>query len=278
MGELPPLARAIGSRQRPRLKQVALAGLVLLALLLIAGVVFSLSQLRSERGSRRSDVAKLTKRLGTAQQALTLAQAQNTTLAKRLHALEAKFAQSNPNLGALAKRILRSVYTVESGQELGTAWVAWRNSTGSYLITANHVVADAIASGDNQVTLQQKNRSYSGTVISTNETNDLALVRTDAEVGPPLWQQPHLDVTPVVGDQLVLVGSPYGLEGTVTVGVVSRVTYDAIQTDAAANPGNSGGPAIDPDGQVVGVLLAGGGENLNFAVPIQRACVGLRSC
>jgi len=160
MGELPPLARAIDSRRRPRLKQVTLAGLALLTVLLIAGVVVGLSQLRSERGSRRSDVAKLTKRLGSAQQALTLAQAQNATLAKRLHALEAKFAQSNPNLGALAKRVLRSVYTVESSQELGTAWVAWRNSTGSYLITANHVVADAIASGDNQVTLRQPGRAH----------------------------------------------------------------------------------------------------------------------
>ena len=46
-------------------------------------------------------------------------------------------------------------------------------------------------------------------------------------------------------DQLVLVGSPYGLEGTVTTGVVSRVGYDTIQTDAAANPGNSGGPGVD---------------------------------
>jgi S1-C subfamily serine protease len=51
-----------------------------------------------------------------------------------------------------------------------------------------------------------------------------------------------------------------------------------IQTDAAANPGNSGGPAVDAKGHVVGVLVAGGGENINFAVPILRACVRLRSC
>ena len=51
-----------------------------------------------------------------------------------------------------------------------------------------------------------------------------------------------------------------------------------IQTDAAANPGNSGGPAIDKYGHVVGVLVAGGGENLNFTVPIGRACIKLRVC
>ena len=63
-----------------------------------------------------------------------------------------------------------------------------------------------------------------------------------------------------------------------TTGVGSRVTKKLIQTDAAANPGNSGGPAIDKQGHVVGVLVSGGGENLNFAVPIVRACIKLRSC
>ncbi len=76
----------------------------------------------------------------------------------------------------------------------------------------------------------------------------------------------------------MLVGSPYGLEGTVTTGVVSRITYNEIQTDAAANPGNSGGPAVDRQGRVVGVLLSGGGENLNFTVPIKRACITIRDC
>jgi len=107
---------------------------------------------------------------------------------------------------------------------------------------------------------------------------NLALVEAPRILAAPLWQHPQLGVSPVVGDELVLVGSPFGLEGTVTSGVVSRVTYDAIQTDAAANPGNSGGPAVNRSGEVVGVLLAGGAENLNFAVPIQRACVTVRKC
>ena len=81
-----------------------------------------------------------------------------------------------------------------------------------------------------------------------------------------------------MGDQLLLVGSPFGLEGTVTTGVVSRVSRREIQTDAAANPGNSGGPAIARDGRVVGVLVSGGGQNVNFVVPIERACRLVRSC
>ena len=51
-----------------------------------------------------------------------------------------------------------------------------------------------------------------------------------------------------------------------------------IQTDAAANPGNSGGPAVDKKGRLVGVLVSGGGQNLNFAIPIGLACVKLRDC
>jgi S1-C subfamily serine protease len=85
-------------------------------------------------------------------------------------------------------------------------------------------------------------------------------------------------VKPAAGDQLILIGSPFGLSGTVTTGIVSRVTKRLIQTDAAANPGNSGGPAIDRRGRIVGVLVAGGGQNINFAVRIDRACVKLREC
>jgi S1-C subfamily serine protease len=65
----------------------------------------------------------------------------------------------------------------------------------------------------------------------------------------------------------------------VTTGVVSRVTSKLIQTDAAANPGNSGGPALDGQGHVIGVLVSGIlGSGLSFAVPIARVCEHLRSC
>src|ERR671931_325320 len=110
--------------------------------------------------------------------------------------------------------------------------------------------------------------------------NDLALVRVSGSPAgaAPLWQDVHAGAPPRPGDQLLLVGSPYGLEGTVTTGIVSRVSRHVIQTDAAANPGNSGGPATDRQGRIVGILVAGGGENINFAVPIARACVKLRHC
>ena len=109
--------------------------------------------------------------------------------------------------------------------------------------------------------------------------NDLAMIRLDAHPmgAVPLWQKSKRGV-PAVGDELLLAGSPFGLSGTVTTGVVSRVTKKLVQTDAAANPGNSGGPAVDKQGRVVGVLVAGGGENINFAIRIDRMCAKLRSC
>ena len=119
--------------------------------------------------------------------------------------------------------------------------------------------------------------------VEVDAKNDLAVIRMDGHPAgaAPLWQHPRTP-PPAPGDALLLVGSPYGLSGTVTKGIVSRVTSSVIQTDAAANPGNSGGPAVDQQGNIVGVLVAGikaqYGSGLNFAVPIARMCERLRHC
>jgi S1-C subfamily serine protease len=129
------------------------------------------------------------------------------------------------------------------------------------------------------VTVSRKGGSWSGEIDAVDPKDDLAVIRISAKPAgaAPLWQSARTQ-PPRAGDQLLLLGSPYGLYGTVTTGIVSRVTSSAIQTDAAANPGNSGGPALDKNGNVVGVLVAGGGENINFAVPIRLACAKLRRC
>jgi S1-C subfamily serine protease len=118
-----------------------------------------------------------------------------------------------------------------------------------------------------------------GELVGVDRKADLAVVRINGRPAgaAPLWQDGRV-LRVRAGGTVVLVGSPYGLEGTVTTGIVSRVTRRHIQTDAAANPGNSGGPAIDERGRLVGVLVSGGGENLNFAVPIGKLCLKLREC
>jgi len=231
-----------------------------------------------ERSDRESGAGDLRHRLASATDEISSLAAQNATLARRVGSLGSSVQASKAGIAPLAKRLLKSVFTVQVSGGLGTGWAAWTEGGNTYFITANHVVADDVAAGIKTVKLLQKSGSWAATIGKTDPTNDLAVIVVHGLIAPALWQQPRLGVSPVVGDQLLLVGSPYGLEGTVTTGVVSRVSYDAIQTDAAANPGNSGGPAVDRQGQVVGVLLSGGGENLNFAVPIQRACVTIRSC
>ena len=115
-------------------------------------------------------------------------------------------------------------------------------------------------------------------IVATDSVNDLAVVRVDDLRAPPLWQTPKTRLVPAVGDRVLLVGSPFGLEGTVTSGIVSRVGDHQVITDAPSNPGDSGGPVVDAEGHIVGVLRSGVEEDLSFLVPIDRACVRVRHC
>jgi S1-C subfamily serine protease len=253
------------------------APMILAALALAVGIA-GLFIATSEQETRRHAVASDRAQLRLLHEQLAAVRAQDATLAGKLSSTAARLNASEAGVAPLASRLLRSVFTVETTFGLGTAWAAWNDGTDTFLITANHVAQDAISTGTHQVKLRQSGRIWNGTIIRTDDTNDLAVIRTRGLIAPSLWQTHDDAISPRTGDKLLLVGSPYGLEGTVTTGIVSRVAYDQIQTDAAANPGNSGGPAADAKGNVVGVLLSGGGENLNFLVPIQRACVTVRAC
>src|SRR5207253_1670215 len=150
-------------------------------------------------------------------------------LALRLKATNKSLSQTKAGVAPLATQMLRSVFTVETPEGLGTGWAAWSAQGVTYLITANHVVADTVANGRRTVTVRQKGHTWKGTVTRTDKVNDLAVVSVKGAIAPPLWQHPNNSLSPLPGDTLLLVGSPYGLEGTVTTGAVSRVTYDAIQ-------------------------------------------------
>lgn len=264
-----------GTKRRTVVALLALAVVVLAALVVAIAGWFGV---RGERSSRGAALANLKSQVVAVNHRITALESQNNAVSKRLAATQKNLSESRLGVAPLAARVLKSVFTVETAGGLGTGWVAWTTSQFTYVITANHVAQDAIAFGTHTVTLKQKSRSWHGQIVETDSVNDLAVIKVDGEIAPPLWQTPDSSISPLAGDRLLLVGSPYGLEGTVTTGIVSRVRYDEIQTDAAANPGNSGGPAVNADGQVVGVLLSGGGENINFLVPIQRACVTVRQC
>jgi S1-C subfamily serine protease len=237
---------------------------------LVAGLVDARQTGRGERRDRAAAVRSLEGKLDELSERVAVLSVQNTTLSREISATQ---KQSGAGLAPLARRVLKSVFTIEMYEGNGSGWAAWTTNGATYVVTANHVIE-----GYDSVTVTRQGSSWDGAVVRTDTVNDLALIRVKGEIAPPLWQDSPVQPDPKVGEELVLVGSPYGLEGTVTTGVVSRVTYNGVQTDAAANPGNSGGPAVDKDGHVVGILVAGGGENVNFAVPIQRACVELRRC
>jgi S1-C subfamily serine protease len=222
---------------------------------------------QAERDARVAQV-------GTLQRELNALRGTSSSTAARIQALQTR----QGNLAPLAKRVLRSVFTVFAGNELGSGFVAWNDDSSSYLITARHVVVHNLGGF---VTLKRASGgTWQGEIQAEDAKNDLAVIRLDGHPAgaAPLWQQP-LRTPPAPGDARLLVGSPYGLSGTVTTGIVSRVTSTLIQTDAAANPGNSGGPALDGKGHVIGVLVSGiVGSGLSFAVPIARVCERLRSC
>lgn len=170
-----------------------------------------------------------------------------------------------------------------------------------YLVTNHHVVANT---GPLSVTLADGS-SYEAETVGTDPASDLAVLKVDAD-GLPAAEL--ADETPAVGEPVVAIGSPFGLEGSVTSGIVSAldrslpesnsVLVGLIQTDAAINPGNSGGPLVNDAGEVVGINTAivsqsGTYSGVGFAVPapvvsdvsqqlidngsIERAQLGIRA-
>ena len=157
-------------------------------------------------------------------------------------------------------------------QGVGSGFVMSRDG---YILTNNHVVEDA-----DQIKVKlATGKEYDGKVVGRDPKTDLALVKIDASDlhALPLGNSDELKV----GSWVVAVGSPFGLEQTVTAGIVSakgRVIgsgpYDNfIQTDASINPGNSGGPLINTKGEVVGINTAilAQGKGIGFAIPINMA-------
>jgi S1-C subfamily serine protease len=158
--------------------------------------------------------------------------------------------------------------------------------TEGHIVTNNHVVegADKV-----EVKLGSSDKTYTAEVVGTDPATDVALLKVDAPPGSlhPLVLGDSSKVE--VGEPVVAIGNPFGLDRTVTAGIVSAIQRQiqapngfsishVIQTDAAINPGNSGGPLIDSAGRVIGInsqIQTGGGGNGNvgigFAVPINTA-------
>ncbi len=169
---------------------------------------------------------------------------------------------------------------------------------GGYIVTNNHVVAAAARSGG-AIRIRFANReSTTAQIVGRDPNSDIAVVKPDETFGAPEATLGNSD-SMVVGDPVIAIGSPLGLSGTVTTGIVSSLNrpveaggesgrdsalINAIQTDAAINPGNSGGPLVNGRGEVIGVNSAiatiGAGQQLGgqqsgsiglgFAIPVNQ--------
>jgi putative serine protease PepD len=214
---------------------------------------------------------------------------------------------SSPDWGAVSKAVMPSVVAVkvtgQSGSGEGSGVIL--DKTGR-IVTNNHVVSGVGSGASVQVVLSD-GRNYKATVLGTDPSTDLAVIQVT---------DPPSDLTPAVlgessavavGDPVMAVGNPLGLAGTVTTGIVSAtdrpavtqaessdptssggetVVTNSIQTDAAVNPGNSGGALVDAQGRVIGIpssiasLSTGsslGGQSsqsgsigLGFAIPVDE--------
>ena len=162
-------------------------------------------------------------------------------------------------------------------QSLGSGVIV---SPDGYILTANHVVADA---DEVKVSIADNKKEYTARVIGKDRATDIAVLKISAANLPAvtLSDSDQLEV----GDVVLALGNPFGVGQTVTMGIVSALGRSGlgfngyenfIQTDAAINPGNSGGALVDVEGRLVGINTAiisrsGGNQGIGFAVPINMA-------
>ena len=204
-------------------------------------------------------------------------------------------ARPSGSIASVAAAVLPTVVQIEErdsqGGGTGSGFVIRQDG---YILTNNHVISGA-ANGAGTLTVTfQDGTTKPATVVGRDLSYDLAVVKVDASGLKTATLGNSAGV--VVGDTTIAIGSPLGLEGTVTSGIVSALSrpvtaggsgessyISAIQTDAAINPGNSGGPLVDAQGKVIGVNSAiaslgqgqTGGQTgsigLGFAIPVNQA-------
>jgi len=191
------------------------------------------------------------------------------------------FQEVAPSVVFITSKALRQgffftdTYEIPAGSGSGFVW-----DNQGHIVTNNHVVEQASAL---TVTLSD-NTSYEAEIVGTEQSKDIAVLRIKAPGGKLRPLRVGSSTNLQVGQKVVAIGNPFGLDQTLTTGVVSalgreikanngRTIQDVIQTDAAINPGNSGGPLLDSRGQLIGMNTAiispsGSSAGIGFAVPV----------
>lgn len=243
---------------------VLLTGVAVVQAIMLADTRDKLDRIRADSAAQR-----------------TAAQEEAKGLEERTKELERR-AGNTLDAAAVAANVLPSVFRVTSQDGTGTGF-AFANQTpegGTNVITNYHVIKANWESGRREVDLEQQNRRFKGQITKVDEDADLAVIQvTDAF--PRLASAPE-PAKP--GQPVVVVGSPLGLEDSVTSGVISAQRTinggPVLQFDAPVNPGNSGGPIVNAQGQVVGVVNAklNNAEGISLGIPVAVVCQKLGIC
>lgn len=264
---------------RPR-RRPSWTGLVALVLVIALGAMVGyqthrLNQVTDELAQTRQQFEDVTSRQATGLQLMD----------DRVGALEYAWStQFNPE--EIAKRVIPSVFVVIAGDMGGTAFAFGYlpRGDGTTLITNYHVVEEVWRAGDREVTIERLFFRYKAEIIDVDEEYDLALLLVDRHF--TRLQPSYDDIR--VGQPVVLVGAPLGLGDSLSTGVISHTeryfedvpNVEWIQFDAQIQPGNSGGPVINADGEVVGVatMAATKYQGIGFALPVTYVCEAFRVC
>ena len=192
------------------------------------------------------------------------------------------FRHNNPSVVYIStvKRVLnvwtRDISEVPSGTGTGFIW-----DRNGHIITNYHVVLNNKTA---RVRLNNK-KTYTAKIIGSSKRHDIAVLKIIGEKNLPRAIQPGKSNSLIVGQKVYAIGNPFGLEHTLTTGIISALGRtiknrnmemdDLIQTDAAINPGNSGGPLLDSAGRLIGMNVAiyspsGASAGIGFAIPVDK--------
>jgi S1-C subfamily serine protease len=199
-------------------------------------------------------------------------------LKNRIATLEQQAARSM-DVTAVAAAVLPSVFRIDVPEGTATAFAIGKPSSGGTdMLTNYHVVQGLWKVGKRDAAIAHDNQRFPVHIVRVDVDNDLALLHADARFPTPTVASAQVQP----GTPVVLIGAPLGLAQSVTSGVVSAIRDDIpgdagktfIQFDAAINFGNSGGPVVNAQKQVVGVAAAkaNGSEGIGLAIPISVAC------
>jgi S1-C subfamily serine protease len=222
-------------------------------------VLNKINDVKTSETETQSKLSELTANLIATQKSLTSI---NDSIKSQLEEIK---ASTSEDFSGIIEDSLKSVVTIRTDVAQGTGFII---SDDGFIVTNAHVLSRARAID----VLDYEQNEHSTELIGYNATLDLALLKISGNYSPiKIGNSDNVQI----GEKVIAIGNPLGLQFSVSEGIVSAINREGtnnmnvyIQTDAALNPGNSGGPLINKNGEVIGInnFKVGGGENLGFAL------------